>query len=179
MAHETTVRPGLRRLPYGAYFGASHVNQQVPGFSVSLLTPTLQAEDVTLHNHDNVSFVFVLSGAYASSADGAAPISADPVLIYNPAGVVHRDSFVLANGHFLAVSISAQSLRVALDWAALPSAARAYSSGAGFETAFALAQHCATPGPTSSSIMEAMCWELLSTVSGVCLWPERQTNLPS
>jgi quercetin dioxygenase-like cupin family protein len=144
MAHETTVRPGLRRLPYGAYFGASHVHQEVPGFSVSLLTPTLRAEDVPLHTHDNVSFVFVLSGAYASSADRAAPISTDPVLIYNPAGAVHRDSFVLADGQFLAVSISTQSLRVALDWAALPSAARAYSSGAGFKTAFALAQHCAT-----------------------------------
>ena len=180
IAHKPNVKTSPGSLPYGAYFGASQVHQELPGFSVSLLTPTLRAENVPLHTHENVSFVFVLSGTYVSSADGAPPVSIDPMLIFNPAGVVHRDSFVLADGRFLAVSISEHSLRVALDWAALPSAATTFTSGAGFNTALELAHECAAPGPASISTMEAMCWELLSTVSGVRLWPDKhEAPLPS
>jgi AraC family transcriptional regulator len=179
-AYNSNMRTSAGSLPYGVYFGASHVHRELPGFSVSLLTPTLRAEDVPLHTHENASFVFVLSGAYLSSADGAAPVSVSPTLIFNPAGTVHRDSFVLADGRFLAVSISDHSLRVALDWAVLPTAAAALTSGTGFNTALQFAQQCAAPGPASISTMEAMCWELLSTVSGVCLWPNKhQTSLPS
>jgi AraC family transcriptional regulator len=179
-AYNSNMRTSAGSLPYGVYFGASQVHRELPGFSISLLTPTLRAEDVPLHTHENASFVFVLSGAYLSSADGAAPVSFSPTLIFNPAGTVHRDSFVLADGRFLAVSISDHSLRVALDWAVLPTAAAAFTSGTGFNTALQFAQQCAAPGPASISTMEAMCWELLSTMSGVCLWPDKRgDSLPS
>jgi AraC family transcriptional regulator len=160
------------------YFGASEVRQEVPGFSVSLLTPTLRAEDVPLHTHENASFVVVLSGSYLTSADGAAPVCSGPTLIFNPAGTIHRDSFVLANGHFLAVSISDQSLRVAMDWAALPTAATALASGDGLKTALRFVQQYGAPKLASYSTMEAMCWELLSTVSGVSLWPDKERLSP-
>jgi AraC family transcriptional regulator len=167
-------------LPYGIYFGASQIRQELPGFSISLLTPTLRAEDVPLHTHENASFVFVLSGDYLSSADGAAPINSSPTLIFNPAGTTHRDSFVLADGRFLAVSISDRSLHVALDWAVLPRAAMALTSGVGFNVALRFAQQCTAPGLASTSMVEAMCWELLSTLSGVNLWPdEHRTSTPS
>ncbi len=174
------MQTGAKSLPYGIYFGASEVRQEVPGFSVSLLTPTLRAEDVPLHTHDNASFGVVLSGSYVSSADGAGPVCSGPTLIFNPAGTTHRDSFMLANGHFLAVSISDDSLRVAMDWAALPSAATAFASGDGVTAALRFVQLCTAPGIASYSTMEAMCWELLSTVSGVNLWPdEDRPSTPS
>jgi AraC family transcriptional regulator len=172
------MQTGAKSLPYGIYFGASEVRQEVPGFSVSLLTPTLRAEDVPLHTHENASFVVVLSGSYLSSADGAAPVCSGPTLIFNPAGTTHRDSFVLANGHFLAVSISDQSLRVAMDWAALPTAATALASGDGLNTALRFVQQYGAPKLASYSTMEAMCWELLSTVSGVSLWPDKERLSP-
>ena len=166
-------------LPYGTYFGDSEICQELPGFSVSLLTPTFRAEDVPLHEHVIASFVFVLSGAYRSSADGAAPVSSGPNLIFNPAGTAHRDSFLLASGRFLAISISDESLRVALDWAVLPTAATALTSGAAFNTAIRFAQRCASPGLARISTMEAMCWELLSAMSGVTLWPDKnRASLP-
>jgi AraC family transcriptional regulator len=174
------MRISAGSLPYGVYFGASQVHRELPGFSVSLLTPTLRAEEVPLHKHENASFVFVLSGKYLSGADGAAPVNVGPTLIFNPAGTVHRDSFVLADGRFLAVSISDHSLRVALDWTALPGAATAFTSGTCLNTALQFAQQCAAPGPASLFSMEAMCWELLSSVSGACLWPDkRQAPIPS
>src|SRR5579863_3410430 len=73
-----------RKLAYGVHFGASEIRQELPGFSVSLLTPILRAEDVPLHTHDTASFVFVLSGLYVSKADGAPPNLRVPTLIFNP-----------------------------------------------------------------------------------------------
>ena len=179
-AYKLHMQTGAESLPFGIYFGASQTRQELPGFSVSLLTPTLRAEDVPLHAHENASFVFVLSGDYRSSADGAAPVNSCPTLIFNPAGTTHRDSFVVADGRFLAVSIADRSLRVALDWAVLPAAAVALTSGAGFNAALRIAQQCAAPGLAGSATMEAMCWELLSTLSGVDLWPDKdRTSSPS
>ena len=167
---------GSESLPYGMYFGASQIHREVPGFSASLVTPTLRAEEVPLHTHESASFVLVLSGNYLSSADGAAPVSFGPTLIFNPAGTVHRDSFDLPHGRFLAVSISNQSLGVARDWTVLPGAAVAFASGAGLDLALRLAQECALPGPANGAAMEALCWELLSTLSGVGLWPDQDRD---
>lgn len=170
------MQTGAGSLPYGIYFGASQARRELPGFSVSLLTPMLRAEDVPLHTHQNASFVFVLSGAYISGAEGAEPLSFSPTLIFNPAGTVHRDSFVLAEGRFLAVSISDHSLSAVLDQAVLPPAAAAFTSGASFNTALRIAQECAAPGPAGTSAMEAMCWELLAALSGIHLWPDKHGN---
>ena len=167
------MQTGPESLPYGIYIGASQIRQELPGFSISILTPAFRAEDVPLHTHENASFVLVMSGDYLSCADGAAPVNSTPTLIFNPAGTTHRDSFVLANGRFLAVSISNSSLHVALDWAILPTAATASTSGSDLNAALRLAQKYAEPGLADTSTVEAMCWELLSTLSGVNLWPDK------
>jgi AraC family transcriptional regulator len=177
-AYNLPMQTGASSLPYGIYFGDNQVRHELPGFSVSLLTPAFRAEDIPLHGHEHASFVCVLSGAYLSSADGAARVSRSPTLIFNPAGTVHRDTFVLADGRFLAVSISDQSLGVALNWAALPTSAVASVSRHRVTMARRLAEECAVPGPANSSTMEAMCWELLSTLSGVALWPNNHRASP-
>lgn len=159
-------------LPYGIYFGSGEFRQELPGFSVSLLTPDRRAEDVPLHTHDHASFVLVLSGCYLSSADGAARIPSGPMLLYNPAGTVHRDSFALASGRFLAVSVSEDSLRSAVQQADLPTSATAFAMGPSFASAMRLAQQCVASRSTNVTAMEAMCWELLAGVSGVSLWPQ-------
>ena len=144
---------------------------------MSRIAPTLRAEDVPLHTHENASFVFVLSGSYLSTADGAPPVCAPSTVIFNPARTMHRDSFTLPIGRFLAVSISRQSLRMAAEGTSLPVAARAFSSGDSVATALRLARQCAVPGPDSSFVMEGLCWELISNVVGDTVW--RQRKLPS
>ena len=177
-AYNSNMPPGAITHPYGIYFGANQHRHELPRFSVSLLTPTLRAEDVPLHQHDHASFVLVLSGDYLSTADGAAPITRTPTLIFNPAGTLHRDTFVHAEGRFLAVSISDQSHTITSDWAALPTSAEAFTAQSRLNTALRLAQECASP--TCASTMEALCWELLSTLLGVSLWPNKhQTSAPA
>ena len=92
-------------LAYGVYLGDSEVRQELPGFSVSVLQPTFHPEDVPLHTHDTASLIFVLEGSYLTSAEGPKELSTGPFLIFNPAGTTHRDSFVVPNGRFLALSL--------------------------------------------------------------------------
>lgn len=162
-----------RKLSYGVHFGASETHQELPGFSVSLLTPTLRAEDVPLHTHEGASFVCVISGAYRSGAHGVGTELCEPMLIFNPAGTTHRDSFLLPHGRFLAVSISDEVLQIANAGAVLAGAAIAFSTGEGLRTALRLTNHCIASPIEGSSAMEDLCWELLSHVSGNGLWPDR------
>lgn len=169
-----------RKLAYGVHFGASETRQELPGFSVSLLTPTLRAEDVPLHTHDTASFVFVLSGLYISKADGAPAKPRKPTLIFNPAGTTHRDSFLLPEGRFLAVSISDEIMQTVRDGAVLAGAATAFSTEESLLTAFRLTDHCLASPVDHSRTMEALCWELLSYAGGKRLWPsENGTAVPA
>ncbi len=159
---------------YGIFFGDIEVHRELPGFSVSILAPTLRAEDVPVHTHQNGSFVLVLAGAYLSSADGAPSVCGASTLIFNPAGTSHRDTFKLASGRFLAVSISDRSYQLAAEGTALPSSAKILDQKHALTTAYGLAQNCAIGESEAPSPMEGLCWELLSNVAGRKIWaPQR------
>jgi AraC family transcriptional regulator len=168
------MKADSRPRSYGMFFGTSEVHKDIPGFSVSILTPTLRAEDVPLHTHENASFVLVLAGSYLSSADGAPEVSPVSTLIFNPAGTTHRDSFRLASGRFLAISISDESRRVAEVGTALPSVATVVVAGAAVTTAFRLARQSVIVEPEASSVMEGLCWELLWSATGERFWTRQK-----
>jgi AraC family transcriptional regulator len=72
---------------------------------------TLEARPhVGRHTHSEAHFIFVLKGAYASSARGAGDVCGPATLIYNPPGTTHRDCFLSAEGRFLGLSIPAAEL---------------------------------------------------------------------
>lgn len=153
-------------LPYGIYLGRNERHVEVPGFSLSLLTPILRAEEVGLHTHPQASFVLILSGSYVSSADGAEAVSHEPVLIFNPAGTTHRDSFLVPSGRFLTVSIPDQILGTANEESKLPRSAIAFSSTAILRTAIELAKECTGISPDRLAVIEDLSWALLASVTG-------------
>jgi AraC family transcriptional regulator len=171
-----TMDQNSRLLSYGSFFGEGEVHAELAGFSVSLLTPTVRAEDIPLHTHKNASFVLVLSGSYLSTADGAPSRSDRPMLIYNPEGTTHRDTFDRPFGRFLAVSISCRSLQTVKDGVLMPAAATSFFSGAAVEAAFRLARACAAQERELEPVMEGLCWELLGATAG-CEFLAAQ-NLP-
>jgi len=148
-------------LTYGRFFGARRFHIELPGFSVSLLTPALRPEDVPVHSHTDASFVFLLSGSYTSEADGFPAICHPSTLIFNPAGITHRDRFTSVSGRFLTVSISRRSLHVGGDELRLPSASTAFASGGPVAAALRLTQECFASEGASSAQLEGTCWELL------------------
>lgn len=80
------------------------------GASLALYAPTLASHEVPPHRHDSAHVVAVQRGHYLSSAegaDGAAP--GEPLLVFNPPRVEHRDRFApgqqLPAARFVALAI--------------------------------------------------------------------------
>lgn len=93
----------------GRFYGVSTVERQLPSVRVAHLSATISAEGVEEHSHDDAHFVLATHGRYLTTAWG--PETEGPPLVFNPPGVVHRDRFVGASGHFLAVSFEAATWR--------------------------------------------------------------------
>jgi AraC family transcriptional regulator len=151
-------------LAYGVHLGEGSLTRELPGFSLSVLRPTLHEEDVPLHTHASASLVLVLEGAYRTSADGPSRLLSGETLIYNPPGTTHRDSFVRPQGRFLAVSISHPTARSASDYAPLPHVAVQASREPALASARRLLAHLQTGGPGVSLALEDACWEVLAAI---------------
>ncbi len=78
------MRGALSALAYGVHLGEGELRRELPGFSVCILQPKFHEEDAPLHTHGPVSIVFVLAGAYRTTADGPTSRPCGETLIYNP-----------------------------------------------------------------------------------------------
>ncbi len=145
-------------LAYGVHLGKSELRRELPGFSASILQPTLHEEDVPLHTHDSASFIFVLEGTYRTSADGRQKVSSEPRLIFNPSGTVHRDSFVTPRGRFLALSVAKQLNGSVGTEGQLPKAALSFVSGRAVAMAKRLLRELEGNSTQNSVILEDACW---------------------
>lgn len=97
-------------LAAGEFFGARFRSVATSGFKVDLRLATLPPEEVLSHSHDDAHFVLALDGGYRSLAhDPLTPRGqafGPGALVWNPAGVEHRDCFDVAGGRFLSVSFA-------------------------------------------------------------------------
>lgn len=115
---------------------------------------------VERHGHAEPHFVLVLAGLYISSAAGAPPVSTGPLLVYNPAGTVHRDRFEARGGargarfegRFLTLSIDAGLADAAAADARLPAVATVLRDRAALATAQRLAATVAAGGADDSAL---------------------------
>jgi AraC family transcriptional regulator len=100
----------ISALPPGEFLGARSRGVSIPGFRIDLRVATLPPEEVSAHSHDDAHFVLALDEGYRSlahdphTAEGHA--FAAGALVWNPAGVEHRDCFDVAGGRFLSVSFT-------------------------------------------------------------------------
>jgi AraC family transcriptional regulator len=152
-------------LPYGKFFGTHEISREIPGFSLGLMTPVLQPEDVPLHSHEPASFVLILGGTYLSSAANAGSECGAATLIYNPPLTTHRDRFKRLGGRFFTISVSREGFRSVLDWAALPVTAVTFTSREIVGSAQRLARECGQWEPSSPLLAEAICLELLGLIA--------------
>lgn len=93
----------LRR--HGQFWGSDQAQLDLHGSQVRAMCASTPPEEVHRHMHSTAHFVFVANGGYLSTAAGAPEVSRLPLLVFNPAGTEHRDRFLAAGGHFLAVSL--------------------------------------------------------------------------
>ena len=95
--------PLLRRS--GQFYGRGEAARQAAGLGFARLAATTPEEEVRTHTHEDAHFVLALSGVYLSTARSAPPLACAPFLVFNPAGVTHRDRFLHGQGRFVALTV--------------------------------------------------------------------------
>lgn len=154
---------GALRFRPGEFYGAGEIRRRVGGFALASLSAVGREEDIETHAHETAHFVLVLGGGYISSARGCAEVSMGPGLVFNPAGVVHRDRFLGGKGRFLALSLSAGADREASDAASLNGPARWIRDPTAIRAALGLETALRTPGLRALAL-EGSAWRLVASL---------------
>lgn len=87
------------------YLGRELHDHTAPGLRVAVLDATVPFAEVTEHEHREAHLVFVLRGAYASTAQHMPEAAAPLVAVANPPDIIHRDRFLTLPGRYLVVEI--------------------------------------------------------------------------
>jgi AraC family transcriptional regulator len=154
---------GAIRFRPGEFYGAGDARRSEGGFSVVSLSSA--GGQVEVHAHDTVHFVLVLAGGYISTARDGPEVSITPGLVFNPAGVVHRDRFLGGKGRFLALSLSEQVERAAGDEIDLQGPARWLPDPIALRAANQLEAALRAPR-TRPVALEGAAWRLVASISG-------------
>jgi len=160
-------------LQYGQFLGATRVRREVYGFSLSRMAPEIPAEEMPMHMHEDASFVFVIRGAYISSARNAGALCHGPALIFNPAGTRHRDRFQRLEGTFLGISIARDTLQRANQCARLREHATCFQNADVVATAQRIGRECLAWNQSSPLLVEGLCLELLASMGAPQAPPEK------
>ncbi len=151
----------------GRFYGLPQGNANAGPFEIHSLAATGREEDVETHTHEEAHFVFVLSGAYVTSAYGAREAVRSPTLIFNPPGTTHRDRFVKGIGTFMTISLSSVTFREAADLQGLAPAAMQLCHPNALKLAFQIAREMCSG--RDAGVLESGGWELLSKADSTAL----------
>lgn len=156
---------GHLALPFGRFYGREDIRRSAPGLELSLLRADPH-RIVERHSHEEAHFVLVLNGLYVSTADGAPPVSAEPLLVFNPAGTTHRDRFEardrVVEGRFLTISLASDTMREAASQCPMPQRAVVIDSAEAMALAVRLSRVCALDGVDAPLTRHSLALELLS-----------------
>lgn len=161
-------------LRYGQFFGATKVQHEVNGFSLSRMVPEVSAEEMPVHTHEEASFVFVIRGVYLSSATNAGGECHGPVVIFNPAGTRHRDRFQQLDGAFLAISVADDTLKRAEQCGRLRERATSFGDAELVGLAQRIGHECLAWTESSPLLAEGLCLEMLASMVARPTGPERR-----
>lgn len=160
-------------LPSGSFIGKLERTVEAEGFSFREVVDRSE-EEIPLHTHEEAHFIFVVQGAYITSARGVDPLCSSPTLLFNPAGTTHRDRFQTRGGRFLAVSIGPERLRRVQDQAGLADHAVGFSRGTIPWLASRLYEELRAMDGLSPLVMEGIALELLGHAARQQMRPGRR-----
>ena len=159
-------------LPFGAFYGRPARRRSAPGLEVAVLDADPH-RIVERHAHEEPHFVLVLEGLYVSSAANAPAVSSAPLLVYNPAGTVHRDRFEAHDsalgrrfeGRFLTLSIDASLADAAAADGRLPSVATVLADPTSLATARRLAHAVSAEHDEFAMHAESLALTLVASIA--------------
>lgn len=157
--HRERARGAGPILPFGTFYGRPERRQSAPGLEVAVLDADPHRV-VERHAHEEPHFVLVLEGLYLSTAADAPAVSVAPLLVYNPAGTVHRDRFEVREsargrrfeGRFLTLSIDSALADAAAADGRLPPVATAVADPEALAIARRLAHVVSSAEPHESAM---------------------------
>jgi len=137
------------------FCGASEIRLRTDDFAFEAIRATGSEDDVGEHTHEAPHFLFMLEGAYISSAKDAPDVAYGPCLFFHPAWTTHRDRVLNGHGRFLGVSLF---LGEEGHSKPLQSAAPTYITNVGsIYAARAIVQELRQPSPAKFAIEAAAC----------------------
>lgn len=148
------------RFPTGQYYGVASFERQLHGLHLKHLEATVPEHDVHEHSHTGAHLVLATRGTYLSTAQGEP--REGPVLVYNPADIVHRDRFKGSGGWFFAMSLSSSASLDLYAQLQLPDFAIRSQTKESLQLAFSLMRLAASPDTISLDI-ECVSLKLLAT----------------
>ena len=92
-------------LPALGYYGKAVREQSDTRLRIAELDATVPARDVPEHEHHDGHLVFVLAGAYVSTACGMPEVAPPLTAVANPPGTTHRDRFLALPGRYLVIGV--------------------------------------------------------------------------
>lgn len=144
----------------GQFYGLPQFSARGEQFAIRALAATRPERDAQVHTHEDAHFVFVLSGAYITSATGAPTPVRSPTLVFNPPHTTHRDRFAGGVGTFMTISVPAAIVRGATGY--FSAGAIRMASPKELGAAFGIARELR--GGRDEAVMDSLVWELLSRV---------------
>ncbi len=153
------------QLGFGDFYGKQIEHRSVAGFCLSERQPEAWGDELPVHGHSEAHFIFLLNGEYVSTAVGSPAHCREPILIYNPPGVVHRDRFATGKGHFLGISIARDRMTSLRGKLALPIDAIALKQPVILSVAQALRVEQRHSDSASDLVIEGLCLELIGRIA--------------
>ena len=147
-------------LAHGQFFGSARRRCAIHGMEVAHRLAEGPPDSVASHTHADLHFILVTGGAYVSAA-GSLP-GDEPVLVYNPRGVTHRDHFERGRGSFFSISLDPDAPHM-LGALVLPDEPRYLRSSEQLMLARAIGSLCS--GNDSQLSLESLCLELVGTLA--------------
>jgi AraC family transcriptional regulator len=166
-------------LGHGQFFGTRRRQAEIAGFAVADMDPDPRV-DVQRHTHVMGHFIFLLSGAYLTTARGAPSVCTRSTLIYNPPGTTHRDRFQRQagsfTGRFLSISVSADQHAMATEVLRLPEMPLCLDDPQGAILSSRAIRECSAWENATPLLLESLCLELLAVASNAA--PEHGRGAP-
>jgi AraC family transcriptional regulator len=141
----------------GYFIGSPYATLDAGAFTLGHWVAEQVGTDVKPHGHERAHFMFAWGADYVSDAEGR-PRPNEPVLIYNPAGVFHRDRFEKGPASFFTITLKEPQEP---DMPQAPLHVNKQSSRA---IVGRLMRETCKPA-TESSLIESLGYELLGTLS--------------
>lgn len=163
------------------YVGTTAWRHERAGFALEWWTASRTDEAAGEHVHPLAHFMFISGGRFVSGA--RTPSVPRSPLIYNPPGTVHRDHFESARGRFFSISLAPEVVETV--WSTLPVSPQEVGNIAAHAILARLAGESASWDGDSPEIVEALCFELIATLSparserAVPAWMAKATSILS